>query len=202
MLRSAGANAHDPSTDSPPPAPARPPRRGRVRILAVLGLLVSAGVAGFRRYNHGRSNAAKSTSNPHQGQGGCHAPFTIPLWPHGKVPLARPDLEEAGHAPFLTAYIPQGKHASHTHMGETRLCLHFSFLAVYTHGKGAEIQYLHAYPFFLFTVSKSTGTSAVIAPGGGYHHVEIQGEGTPYAQWLCGQGVASYVLQYRCAGTG
>jgi hypothetical protein len=57
-------------------------------------------------------------------------------------------------------------------------------------------------PLFLFAVLASTGTSAVIAPGGGYFHVETKKEGTPYAQWLCGQGVASYVLQYRSAGTG
>jgi hypothetical protein len=94
--------------DRPPPAYVRPPQWGRVRILAVVASVAAAGVTGLRRYNHGRNNAANNISN--YGQGGCHAPFPIRLWSHGHVPLARPDLEEAGHAPFLTAYVPQGEH--------------------------------------------------------------------------------------------
>jgi len=42
----------------------------------------------------------------------------------------------------------------------------------------------------------------VIAPGGVYWGVAYGQEGIPYATWLCGQGVASYVLMYRTAGEG
>lgn len=42
----------------------------------------------------------------------------------------------------------------------------------------------------------------VIAPGGGYVGVADDVEGMPYARWLCSQGIASYVLNYRCGGQG
>lgn len=98
--------------DSPSPASERPPRWRRVRILAVVASVAAAGVTGLRRYNHGRNNAANNISN--HGLDGCHAPFPVRLWSHGHVPLAKPNLEDAGHAPFLMAYVPQGKH--HTYL--------------------------------------------------------------------------------------
>jgi acetyl esterase/lipase len=40
----------------------------------------------------------------------------------------------------------------------------------------------------------------VVCPGGSYHWLDLETEGTKVAQWLSGAGVAAYVLQYRVAG--
>jgi acetyl esterase/lipase len=40
----------------------------------------------------------------------------------------------------------------------------------------------------------------VVCPGGSYHWLDLDAEGTKVAQWLAGEGIAAYVLQYRVAG--
>lgn len=42
--------------------------------------------------------------------------------------------------------------------------------------------------------------AAVVCPGGSYHWLDLEAEGTKVAQWLAGEGIAAYVLQYRVAG--
>lgn len=53
-----------------------------------------------------------------------------------------------------------------------------------------------------YVAANSTGASVVIAPGGAYWSIATTQEGTPYGQWLCAHGMASYVSTYRCASTG
>ena len=48
----------------------------------------------------------------------------------------------------------------------------------------------------------ATGTGIVIAPGGGFHMLSIQNEGTAVAEWLNSMGIAAFVLRYRLAPTG
>ena len=40
----------------------------------------------------------------------------------------------------------------------------------------------------------------VVCPGGSYHWLDLEAEGTKVGQWLAGEGIAAYVLQYRVAG--
>lgn len=43
----------------------------------------------------------------------------------------------------------------------------------------------------------STGTSVLVCPGGGYHHLAIYKEGHQVANWLNTIGVTAFVLKYR-----
>jgi acetyl esterase/lipase len=45
---------------------------------------------------------------------------------------------------------------------------------------------------------KDTGTAMLIAPGGGYHNLGWDVEGTEIAEWLNSIGVTGIVLKYRC----
>ena len=45
--------------------------------------------------------------------------------------------------------------------------------------------------------SNPTRTAVVIAPGGGYTHLSMIGEGSNVARWLNERGVAAFVLKYR-----
>jgi acetyl esterase/lipase len=44
---------------------------------------------------------------------------------------------------------------------------------------------------------KNTGTAVVVAPGGGYHILAIEHEGTKVCEWLNSQGVTAILLKYR-----
>ena len=48
----------------------------------------------------------------------------------------------------------------------------------------------------------NTGTSVIIAPGGGLYALSITKEGTEVAQWLNKKGITAFVLQYRLVPTG
>ena len=48
----------------------------------------------------------------------------------------------------------------------------------------------------------ATGAAVVIAPGGGFHMLSIENEGTAVAEWLNSMGVAAFVLRYRLIETG
>jgi acetyl esterase/lipase len=50
--------------------------------------------------------------------------------------------------------------------------------------------------------SNATGTAVIVCPGGGFHYLEIQKEGTDMAQWLNARGIAAFVLKYRLLHTG
>ena len=43
----------------------------------------------------------------------------------------------------------------------------------------------------------ATGTAVVVCPGGGFHLLDINNEGTNVAKWLQARGVAAFVLKYR-----
>lgn len=55
---------------------------------------------------------------------------------------------------------------------------------------------------FLPDPAKATGASVIIAPGGGFHMLSIENEGTAVAEWLKEQGVAAFVLRYHLVQTG
>jgi acetyl esterase/lipase len=47
----------------------------------------------------------------------------------------------------------------------------------------------------------ATGMAVVICPGGAYHLLAIEHEGTAVAQWLNARGIAAFVLRYRLLKT-
>lgn len=49
--------------------------------------------------------------------------------------------------------------------------------------------------------SRSNGTALIIAPGGGFHFLSIQNEGTEVAKWCVEQGITAFVLRYRLVPT-
>ncbi len=49
---------------------------------------------------------------------------------------------------------------------------------------------------------KSNGASLIIAPGGGFHFLSWQNEGTDVAQWCIEKGITAFVLKYRLVPTG
>lgn len=50
---------------------------------------------------------------------------------------------------------------------------------------------------FLADAKIANGTSVVICPGGGYHHLSINKEGYRIAKWLNTLGISAFVLKYR-----
>ena len=42
--------------------------------------------------------------------------------------------------------------------------------------------------------------AVIVCPGGSYHWLDLDAEGTKVAQWLSSEGIAAYVLEYRVAG--
>lgn len=46
---------------------------------------------------------------------------------------------------------------------------------------------------------KPNGTSVIIAPGGAFHTLSIDNEGTDVAKWLNSKGITAFVLKYRVA---
>ena len=50
--------------------------------------------------------------------------------------------------------------------------------------------------------AEATGTAIVIAPGGGFHFLAIENEGTHLAGWLRERGIAAFVLEYRLVPSG
>lgn len=50
--------------------------------------------------------------------------------------------------------------------------------------------------------SAANGTATIVCPGGGFHFLSIDMEGTDVARWLNARGVAAFVLKYRLIRTG
>jgi acetyl esterase/lipase len=48
----------------------------------------------------------------------------------------------------------------------------------------------------------ATGTAVIACPGGGFHFLSIDMEGTDVARWLNAHGIAAFVLKYRLIRTG
>jgi len=55
---------------------------------------------------------------------------------------------------------------------------------------------------FLPDKSRATGAAIVVCPGGGFHFLSWDSEGTKVAAWLKERGVAAFVLKYRLIDTG
>lgn len=55
---------------------------------------------------------------------------------------------------------------------------------------------------YLPSAETATGTSVVVAPGGGFRILSWNSEGTLVADWLQRHGVAAFVLKYRLTDTG
>jgi acetyl esterase/lipase len=49
--------------------------------------------------------------------------------------------------------------------------------------------------------SVATGTAVVVCPGGVFHYLSLELEGTAVARWLCARGVAAFVLKHRVLQT-
>ena len=49
--------------------------------------------------------------------------------------------------------------------------------------------------------SIATGAAVIVCPGGVFHFLAIELEGTEVARWLCERGIAAFVLKYRVAQT-
>lgn len=50
--------------------------------------------------------------------------------------------------------------------------------------------------------AKASGAGVILAPGGGWHFLAFQQEGTDVANWLNERGIAAFVLKYRLIHTG
>lgn len=48
-------------------------------------------------------------------------------------------------------------------------------------------------------LEKNTGVAIVVCPGGGYGNLALDHEGEQIGQWLVGEGITAFVLQYRHA---
>lgn len=55
---------------------------------------------------------------------------------------------------------------------------------------------------FLPNPSVANGTAVIVCPGGGFHFLSWESEGTEVAKWLSAHGIAAFVLKYRLADTG
>jgi acetyl esterase/lipase len=49
--------------------------------------------------------------------------------------------------------------------------------------------------------ARATGTAVIVCPGGAFHFLAIEHEGTDVASWLCEHGIAAFVLKYRVLQT-
>ena len=47
----------------------------------------------------------------------------------------------------------------------------------------------------------ANGTAVIVAPGGGFHFLLVDDEGTKAAEWLAARGVTAFVLKYRVTQT-
>jgi acetyl esterase/lipase len=54
---------------------------------------------------------------------------------------------------------------------------------------------------FLPDPASANGSAAIICPGGGFHFVTYDNEGTAVAEWLSARGAAAFVLKYRVEPT-
>ena len=49
--------------------------------------------------------------------------------------------------------------------------------------------------------SMANGTAVIVAPGGGFHFLSMESEGSQVAEWLVERGIAAFVLKYRLVPT-
>src|ERR1700743_3070045 len=97
-----------------------------------------------------------------------HAQQELPLYGHQPIPNSRPGVEQET--------IDSSGHP-----------VHYSYSKV-------------SHPtltVFLPERGTGNGTAVIVCPGGGYSHLAMTHEGTEFAKWLNGLGVAAFVLKYR-----
>lgn len=54
----------------------------------------------------------------------------------------------------------------------------------------------------VFEPEKPNGTAVIVCPGGGFHWLAYETEGTEVAEWLAARGITAFVLKYRLVSTG
>ena len=55
---------------------------------------------------------------------------------------------------------------------------------------------------YLPNPSVATGTAVIVCPGGAFHFLAFEHEGTEVARWLNAHGIAAFILNYRLVQTG
>ena len=55
--------------------------------------------------------------------------------------------------------------------------------------------------FYKPNAAKASGSAVIICPGGGFHGLNMEGEGYSVAAWLAEKGIAAFVLKYRLIPT-
>jgi len=98
-------------------------------------------------------------------------PFSIPLWP------GEPPGSEGWHLPERVSYNPPGN---------VRVLRNVTRPSI---------------TVYLPDPAHATGTGVVVCPGGAFHFLADEHEGTQVAQWLNSHDVAVFVLRYRVIQT-
>jgi acetyl esterase/lipase len=111
------------------------------------------------------------------------SPEVISLWPNGAPGSEHWSQHEQETYLPLPSIVPQ-----------TYLPLPFDVKIV----RNIALPTLTAY---LPDPSIATGTAVVVCPGGVFHYLAIEDEGTAVARWLCTRGIAAFVLKYRVLQT-
>src|SRR5258707_3649636 len=115
--------------------------------------------------------------------GSAFSPDVIPLWPDGAPGSENWSQQEQETYLPLPSDLPQ-----------TYLPLPFDVKLVRNIARPTLTAYLP-------DPSVATGTAVIICPGGAFHYLSIELEGTEVARWLCARGVAAFVLKYRVLQT-
>ena len=111
------------------------------------------------------------------------SPVVIQLWPDGA-----PGSEDWSHQEQET-YLPLP-----SDIPKTYLPLPFDVKLVRNIARPTLTAYLPE-------PAVATGTAVIVCPGGAFHNLSIESEGTEVARWLCARGVAAFVLKYRVLQT-
>lgn len=54
----------------------------------------------------------------------------------------------------------------------------------------------------VYPAANPNGTAVIVAPGGAWHFLAIEHEGTQVAEWLAAHGITAFLLKYRLVQTG
>ena len=125
----------------------------------------------------------------------------LPLWPAGRVPLARGPADGEDPEAFLPLHeggevLDLGSDADRAKLEElnpNRAAFVANFGSAHT-WKGAHVPALQV--FAPPPGVAATGAACVVAPGGGYGFLAPH-EGMAVAAWLASHGVTAFVLRYR-----
>ena len=110
-------------------------------------------------------------------------PLVIPLWPDGAPGSEEwPQQEQETYLP-KPSVVPQ------------------TYLPLPFNGKIVRNIVQPTLTAYLPDPSVATGAAVIVCPGGVFHYLSIENEGSAVAQWLCAHGVAAFVLKYRVLQT-